>query len=227
MPNLGAQELIIILFIVSGLVVPFVLVVWLARSSRRHERNIALIDLLDSSCDLHLAGIGRRLLAFLVDLAVLVGLVLLISAITSTMERGGDTAAGIGSIVIWFVYFAGMEAVWGATLGKMALRLRVIRADGDKPGLGAAVVRNFFKYLGAFTPLGIIVTLVCMTRSPATQRYGDSLVGTTVIRCARRRHDPAWSADTPPETTAPTVEPPPVADPTSNLLSGVSTPPQY
>ena len=143
------------------------------------------------------------------------------------MERGGDTAAGIGSIVIWFVYFAGMEAVWGATLGKMALRLRVIRADGDKPGLGAAVVRNFFKYLGAFTPLGIIVTLVCMTRSPATQRYGDRLVGTTVIRCARRRHDPAWSADAPPETTAPTVEPPPVADPTSNLLSGVSTPPQY
>jgi len=218
-PNLGAQELIVILFIVTGLVIPLVLVALLTSASLRYERNVALVALLDSSDDLLLAGVGRRLLAFLIDLLVLGGLVLLISVVASALDRGGDAAAGIGFLVAWLIYFAGMEAVWGATLGKMALRLWVIRADGGKPGFGAAMVRTIFKYGGAFTPIGIIVTLVCITGSPAAQRFGDRLAGTTVIRRPRRRHDPAWSADTPLETTAPTVEAPP-ADTASKHGSG-------
>jgi len=52
-----------------------------------------------------------------------------------------------GSIIVFFGYFIVMEAMWGATLGKMMLGLRVVKTDGSPIGWSQAVTRNLLRVI--------------------------------------------------------------------------------
>lgn len=54
------------------------------------------------------------------------------------------------------LYFAGMVARYGGTFGKLALRLRVLNADGQRITWKKAISRHFAVYLSL---LGFVVTL--------------------------------------------------------------------
>ena len=75
------------------------------------------------------------------------------------------------------------EAIFGATLGKRLLLLRVVAYGGGRPGIGALVVRNFTKVLsGAFWFVGVPVAMVAIASNANHQRLGDRLAGTFVLR---------------------------------------------
>ena len=184
---MGAPEVLIIAVLLGLFVLPIVAVIWVAKASRKYSRNVALAQLLESSPDLGPVGIGQRLVAFLLD-ALILGTVfgLTVAGINALLGYQSERLTSFVAIVGWFVYFAGMENIWGATVGKMALRLKVIRADAGGPGLGAALVRNFCKIFGVYSPVGIVTTIVCISGSPAAQRFGDRLAGTTVVRQVKK-----------------------------------------
>lgn len=180
MDPLGILMIVVVLVV---FVLPIVAVVWLAKASTKWTRNVSLAALLQSSPDMKPVGVGLRLVAFLLDsLVFLIVLGLLAVGLNALLGNDSGTVGAVVALVGWFVYFAGMEAVWGATVGKMAFRLKVVRADAGGPGVGAALVRNLCKLYGAYTLLGVIVTVVCISGSPSAQRFGDRLVGTTVVR---------------------------------------------
>ena len=84
------------------------------------------------------------------------------------------------SSVIWNgLYFGIMESVWGWTVGKRVLGLRVVTEDGSKPSFVSAFVRNL---LYALNPLiGGLIELVTLVSADDGRRLGDKWARTYVV----------------------------------------------
>ena len=61
--------------------------------------------------------------------------------------------------VLVLAYFAGLDVLFGATLGKAALGLRVVSPDGGSPTLRQALTRESFTVLGSIPFIGVPVAI--------------------------------------------------------------------
>ncbi len=131
-------------------------------------------------------GIGTRFVAQIVD-----GIVLLIvnyalgAAIAGTPSYDfyGPEAyplLGAGSL-IFLAYFVILEGMRGATIGKMVMKIKVVREDGSPCGLGPAVIRNILRIVDAL-PFLYIIGIIFISRSDKKQRLGDRIAKTVVIK---------------------------------------------
>jgi uncharacterized RDD family membrane protein YckC len=78
------------------------------------------------------------------------------------------------------VYFAILETVWGATIGKRLLHFKVQKTNGDKITFVKAFIRNITKIY--WIALVIDWALGAFTKgSDKRQKYLDRLAGTTVV----------------------------------------------
>jgi uncharacterized RDD family membrane protein YckC len=84
-------------------------------------------------------------------------------------------------LTLMVLTFILLEGLVGATLGKWALGLRVVRNDGGKPGLPRSTARNLLRLVDGL-PAFNIVGIVLILRSPEKARFGDRVAGTRVIR---------------------------------------------
>jgi uncharacterized RDD family membrane protein YckC len=104
-----------------------------------------------------------------------------LSAVSGFATYTTSTDIGpVWSIVLGLAYFAIPEALFGATPGKFAARLRVVRVDGRPLGVWSVVIRNLVKpidYLPFFYILGGASVLLTAN----SQRLGDRAAGTTVV----------------------------------------------
>lgn len=82
--------------------------------------------------------------------------------------------------VIIAVYFILLEGLFGATLGKYLLGLRVVQPDGANPGLGKSTLRNMLRLVDGLPFLSILGVVLILTSSERT-RVGDRVAGTRVI----------------------------------------------
>lgn len=137
------------------------------------------------------ASLWQRLLAQLVDGLVALGIFLFIG-MSLAQRFGGLTPAGFeltgwpAALVITVVgaallaYFALAEGLFGATLGKATVGIRVATVDGRRPGLKRALIRNLLRLLDGqiFYLVGAMVVMVTKQR----QRIGDLAAGSVVIR---------------------------------------------
>jgi uncharacterized RDD family membrane protein YckC len=133
------------------------------------------------------AGLGWRFLAVLIDGVVLAIPNLLIifllgGATTSGFELEGAPAAVamFASLAIGLGYFIGMETARGATLGKMALGLRVVMATGAQVDVRASALRNVLRIVDGLCCY--LVGAILVLQSPRRQRLGDRVAGTLVVR---------------------------------------------
>lgn len=144
--------------------------------------------------DVMLARFGPRLLAFLLDLAILVpvwlpcvylfwswtsrGLTLTEQFALNTELKFGWifwTWSAIGAVA--GLYGGICEAVTGTTLGKRVFKLRVVGDDFLQCSLHAVLLRNLLRTVEfQFLPLAILVPL-----TPSRQRIGDIFARTLVI----------------------------------------------
>lgn len=140
--------------------------------------------------------IGKRMLAFLVDVALGVTLVastlllvvanfgLVALSADNDVQLGGLALIGVivavGSVsALSLMYFPLMEWRFGQTLGKKLMGIHVVRADGLAIGLGAAVVRRIPFFLEFFW-IDAVVALFTERR----QRAFDLVAGTLVVEGA-------------------------------------------
>lgn len=128
---------------------------------------------------LEYVSVGPRFLAILIDS-------LIIGAVTGFLSFPFRYAPGAwgGSVgLISILYYIVMEATQGATLGKMALGLRVVKVDGSPISWQESLIRNVLRIVdGLFFYL---VGAILVWNSPLRQRLGDRAAGTVVVR--RRR----------------------------------------
>ncbi len=131
--------------------------------------------------DLPVAGLGSRSLAAALDYMVLAGLAILwVLAVAFLMARVAPGWAPALLVAGWFLlewgYFAGLEiATGGRTLGKLAVKLRVVTAEGGTPGAGPLLARNLVR------SLDLIFGALLMAVDPLSRRLGDRLAGTLVV----------------------------------------------
>jgi uncharacterized RDD family membrane protein YckC len=83
------------------------------------------------------------------------------------------------------LYYVLLEGAWGATLGKLALKLRVVDRSGNVPGFGRAIVRTLLRAIEV-NPflLGALPAVVVVALSRGRRRLGDMAAGTYVLLAA-------------------------------------------
>ena len=129
------------------------------------------------------AGLGERILAYLIDLIIILGYVISISFVLRLLELSGANqwvyVLIIGLPV--FLYFLVWETVWnGQTPGKAALKLRVVKLDGTKPDFPGFLIRWLLRVVDITLTSGS-VAIVTILLNGKGQRLGDLAAGTTVI----------------------------------------------
>ncbi len=95
----------------------------------------------------------------------------------------GAAAASFMAIygLLAFLYFAVLEGYKGATIGKMVMKVKVVREDGSPCGIGPAIIRNILRIVDSL-PFLYIIGMILISRSTKKQRLGDSVAKTVVIK---------------------------------------------
>ncbi|MDE0311509.1 MAG: RDD family protein [Caldilineaceae bacterium] len=142
---------------------------------RAHAQAGAPLGVLDFD---NPAGFVVRLLAFIIDLAIVIST----SAYVVAVFRGSsylEDAELLGTIATYIVsplYFTALIAIWRTTVGKGLFRLYVVRADGSPAGLG----RSFARHL-AVQLLGVVGSFVILFRED-NRGLHDLICDTVVTR---------------------------------------------
>ena len=103
----------------------------------------------------------RRFLAFIVDVIVFIVVYAVLGALgvlnLSELDEASASEAVIQGLIA-LGYSVVLISIFGATLGKMALRIRVATAEGVTPGVGSVFIRQLI--IGGFAPIpGIVLGL--------------------------------------------------------------------
>ena len=128
--------------------------------------------------------IGKRFLvraiAFVIDMV-------LINYVNLVIRSAGDfyvpdifskIAVDFLGLFLLLSYFVLFEWLYGATLGKVILQMRVVKLDGERCQLGTAVARGLWRLLDGI--LFGVVAFMAM-EPPLYQRHGDKSAKTIVV----------------------------------------------
>lgn len=146
---------------------------------------------------LRYAGFWRRLVAFLVDLAIIIPVVGVLSVLGIVLAnlvprgpQGADYVIGailialvvaIGGVVvgILLLYFPILEGRFGQTVGKRLLGLRVLKEDGLPMGYKEAFLRRLSFYFDF-----LVIDALFIPFTEKKQRAFDIIARTVVVRDA-------------------------------------------
>ena len=150
-----------------------------------------------------LAEFGRRLGARLLDYIVIAYGITLGAFALKVVDRD----CSILSCRAWWAIFVAVAflgvaayeilptARLGRTLGKRAVGIEVVRADGDgPPSLGRAAFRFLvlFGLIVVFFPVLVLVSFIASVRNPRKQMWHDRVGRTIVVRRVRERRGRRW-----------------------------------
>ena len=129
-----------------------------------------------------LAGIGDRMVAYLVDLAIL-------AAYVFVLVLSNEALSYLNSGIITFLFmlpplFYSLLCetfMNGQTIGKKAKGIQVISLDGGQASFRQYLARWIFSLIDIATGWGV-VAVVMISLSEKNQRLGDKVAGTTVVR---------------------------------------------
>jgi uncharacterized RDD family membrane protein YckC len=117
----------------------------------------------------HFASFGRRFAAVIIDAAIFWAIGEIIH-----QESGGF----FWTTVLGFVYAVWMLGMYGATVGKRVVGIRVVKENGKKLTYSDAAVRELSKYLSAFP---FLLGYLWMLWDNRKQTWHDKIAGTLVV----------------------------------------------
>jgi len=130
---------------------------------------------------LRAAGALPRAQAWMIDLILRVVLLCVAMVPLSLLGVAGNGLAMLFMFALMWAYPVVCEVCMaGQTLGKRALGLRVVNADGSPVAWLPSVVRNLLRVVDIL-PGVYAVGLVCTLVDPHARRLGDIVAGTMVI----------------------------------------------
>jgi uncharacterized RDD family membrane protein YckC/cytoskeletal protein CcmA (bactofilin family) len=112
-------------------------------------------------------GFWYRFAATLIDLAIVI-------TVLAMLEAKGPIF-----IVVWVAYHVGMWTWKGATIGGMALRMKVMRVDGQPVDFAVALVRAFSAFISA---AALFVGFFWAGWTKERQSWHDRIAGTCVVK---------------------------------------------
>ncbi len=134
------------------------------------------------SIEQNVAGIGERILAFIVDLAIIVIYIVIATLIMAGLDNSSSEmmyylVLGLPA----FLYYLIWETFWdGRTPGKAVVNIKVVRKDGSRPQFSHYLIRWLLRIIDiSLTSGGVAVVTILLNGKG--QRLGDIAAGTTVI----------------------------------------------
>ncbi|MTH14084.1 RDD family protein [Flavobacterium sp. LC2016-01] len=139
------------------------------------------------------ASIGERLGAYFIDASVKIAYILVVWFVFFYWLKVGVLMDGLDSwsaralmslfaIPLMF-YSLTLESIFeGQSIGKILLKIKVVKIDGYQAGFGDYLIRWFFGIIDFFIPIIYgLVALITVISSKKAQRLGDMAAGTAVI----------------------------------------------
>jgi uncharacterized RDD family membrane protein YckC len=129
------------------------------------------------SAELIDASQGIRFANYLIDLIVFyafsfaVGFVLYYVELGALLDGLNELVLNLISLLVYVAYYTLLEGTTGKTIGKMITGTRVVTEDGQKPGWGQLIGRNFTRLI-PFEPFTML------TGNP----WHDSWTNTRVVK---------------------------------------------
>lgn len=147
--------------------------------------------------DLDVATVGSRGIAYLLDLALFLVVLVVLLLVQLAFTDGAWLTTGLGTAVAlvlafaWqFGYAPAFETLWrGRTLGKAVMGLRVVTVEGAPVRVRHAAIRAVTATFELLGTSGLVASLTSFL-SPKGQRLGDLAAGTVVVRERRLAPDP-------------------------------------
>ncbi len=136
--------------------------------------------------DYEIGGLGERILAYFIDLAIFIALAIIGSILTSVLSDVGIAVYFIIVGLTLLFYDLVCESFFnGQSVGKVVLKIRVISLDGTRPKFSQFLLRWLFRLVdfSLTSWLGGVITIILTEKG---QRIGDIIAGTVVIRTKPR-----------------------------------------
>jgi uncharacterized RDD family membrane protein YckC len=134
------------------------------------------------------AHLGDRMLAFLIDTFIIIAyyILIIIILVSLDMDMGDSWAIYLLLSLPAFLYYLLLETFTnGRTIGKVAIKIRVVKLDGSNPNFGNYFVRWIMRIVDITLSSGGVAVLTFLIRGQG-QRVGDIAAGTTVISEKKR-----------------------------------------
>ncbi len=173
----------------------------------QRKDGLQISDSPAAKSDLNYQVLGPRIVAAIIDMVILGILFGVLVALFGESGSDGDSGfnfsltglAFLLDLVATFAYFFFFEGMTGATLGKRALGLTVVKADGSACDPAAAAIRTVLRLVDGL-PIFYLFGFFIAALTPKNQRLGDLAAGTLVVSNASRKASPASEAANAPET---------------------------
>ncbi len=132
-------------------------------------------------------GVAIRFVAILID-SIILGIIGWILGIIFGISTAGFYMRpsmmlswwGLLSFIIFIAYYTYLEGTRGQTIGKMAMKIKVVREDGGSIDMSTALIRNILRIIDGL--FAYIVGAILIWTSRKKQRLGDIAAKTVVIR---------------------------------------------
>jgi len=152
-------------------------------------RTIDITTTQNVTIEYNLAGPQDRFLAFFIDL-IIVTLIfsiiffVILKSFTDSLEELGmmERFFSLLPITTFALYHLFSEILGnGQSIGKKAAGIKVVRLDGEEPGLSDYLLRAVFHVVDTFFTMGTLAGLL-ISSSAKNQRLGDMTANTVVVK---------------------------------------------
>lgn len=129
------------------------------------------------------AHLGDRMLAYLIDTFILLAYYILIIILLVSLNQDMRDMWALYLLMSLpaFMYYLLFETFNnGKTIGKSAMKIRVVKLDGSNPNFASYFVRWILRIIDVSLTSGGVAVLTILIRGKG-QRVGDIAAGTTVI----------------------------------------------
>lgn len=146
--------------------------------------NLAINTSQNVNIDFATASVGERILAFIIDFAILFAYYIVMAMFVSMIDFADywSQAGFIGTLMLPMMFYTLIleNFLGGQTLGKKVVKIKVVKIDGFEAGFQDYFVRWVLRLIDIFASTGA-VAIVSTVMSSKTQRLGDMAAGTAVI----------------------------------------------
>jgi len=128
------------------------------------------------------ASIGDRMLAYAIDMSILIAYELIILFLFSQLKVLDNMPLIILFSSVPFLFYDLVSEILldGQTVGKMVRKIRIVSLEGKEPNIGHYILRWLLRPIDFWICLGG-VALISMIMNKKGQRLGDLLASTCVV----------------------------------------------
>ncbi|MCF6365789.1 MAG: RDD family protein [Bacteroidales bacterium] len=136
-----------------------------------------------------LANVGERIAAQLIDYVIMVTYYLILLLISNLFSNYSNQNVFVIIFLIPVFFYALLSEIFmqGQSLGKKALKIKVVKVSGAQPTIGNYIIRWLFKVIeGNFAILFGSPAIITIAANGKGQRLGDLVAKTSVVSLKRK-----------------------------------------